>query len=913
MADSMNSSISMDTTNAKANIADLNRTIRVLESGFKAASAGLGDWTTSVDGNEARLKSLNGIMDAQKTKISNLTSEYEKIVSEQGASSRAAQDLEIKINKEKEALSKNELAAQQCSERLTTLGTEASAAGGGVQDVGNKAEAAAPKADKLKEAAGKLGEGLKTGLEVAAKAAAAAVAAVGTAAAAASKAAFDMAVGAGEAADSLLTTASQTGVSAEKLQGWSYAARFIDTDVSTMTGGMAKLTKKMGDAAGGSKESKKAFKDLGVSIKDSNGHLRDSEDVFADAITALGKIPDETKRDAMAMELFGKSAQELNPLIEAGGDALKQYSDEAKAMGLVMSDDALAAMGSFDDSMQKAQATMDAMKNSIGLAVIPAFQPLVDTATAAMGSVATALQDGLQPGELETLVTGLMDQLTGALTDVTGIIEQAIPIATEALNTIISTLADQLPGLIDTLLPAAMGLLQSLLDAIVTNIGPITDLAVSLVTQLGTFLAENAPKLLDAAISVITGLVDGLTDNLDKLIPIAIEMIVKLAVGLVEGIPKIIEKLPEIVAAIWDGLKNVDWGGLGLELIQGLVNGLGGAVSTLLSSIEDIFSGIWKAILGVFGIASPSKEASSMGGYIIQGLLDGLGAAVDAAVDAVKEIFGKIWDAIKSIFGFGGESNEAKDANNAGQSLMEGVTDGIRGGQDDLKTSLDSIVTDVLKGFREALGVTDDGTSWKTSFVGESAVKGIEDGMVKAATADTFRGAADAVGSAVSSAFRDALGVGGEGWFGGGDQVASKFKDIGSAIAKGIARGIEAGAKDIKDAAVKAANSALQAAKDALGIASPSKVARDQIGMMFGLGWAQGVERSARRVNAAVAGVAGGSALVGMSSTRNVTNTVNQYLSIGTVNGAQSNTIDYLSYTLAAHNKRQLAALGVTQ
>ena len=141
--------------------------------------------------------------------------------------------------------------------------------------------------------------------------------------------------------------------------------------------------------------------------------------------------------------------------------------------------------------------------------------------------------------------------------------------------------------------------------------------------------------------------------------------------------------------------------------------------------------------------------------------------------------------------------------------------------------------------------------------------------------------------------------------------MSSKFKGVGEAVAKGIARGITANTDSIKDAAVEAANSALEAAKKALGIASPSKVARDQIGMMFGAGWAEGIEKSARRINRAVANAATGSVLTGsMLGSGSVTNNYIQNNHIGAVNGANNNTLDYLAYALAARQKQQLAGVG---
>ena len=118
------------------------------------------------------------------------------------------------------------------------------------------------------------------------------------------------------------------------------------------------------------------------------------------------------ERDALAMQLFGDSARELNPLIEAGSAAWREMGKEAQAMGTVFSDENIAKMGAFDDSMQRFSATGTALKNSIGLVMIPAFQPLIETATSAMGQVAVALQDGLEPDELPGILNGLLNMVT---------------------------------------------------------------------------------------------------------------------------------------------------------------------------------------------------------------------------------------------------------------------------------------------------------------------------------------------------------------------------------------------------------------------------------------------------------------------------------------------------------------------
>ncbi len=794
----LNSNISIDTTAAKANLTDLNRAIRVLDSGFKASAAALGDWSATTEGNEARMKALNAIMDLQRQKVASLTGEYEKAVAERGANSKAAQDLEIRINKEKEALGKNEAEARKCAQRLDELGKEANGAADGVEGIGRVADEAAGKTNGFRAAIEKLGAGLKAGVAATAKAAAAAVAALGTATVAATKAAFDMASAAGEAADELLTTSAQTGVSAQKLQEWSYAARFIDTDVSTMTGSMAKMVKQMGAAATGSKTSAANFKRLGVDIYDSNGKLRDSEAVFADAIDALGRVGNETQRDAMAMAIFGKSAQELNPLIKAGGDQLRALGQEAQQMGVVLSDSSLAAMGAFDDSMQRAQAAAVGMKNAIAVNVLPVFQPLVETATGAMSQVATALQDGLQPGELQSLTQSLFAQFRSALTSIVQVISQALPVVLQAVSGLINAIVRELPRMLNLLLPAAMNLLQSLLDALKGNLEPLVNFAVQLVMQLAQFLIQNAPKLLQAAIQLIKGLIDGLIQHLPELIPVAIQMIVQLAVGLVQAIPQLVARLPEIVAAIVKGITAVNWLDVGWQLISGLVEGLRAGLNALWGSIQSVFQSLWDGIKSFFGIHSPSTLAANAGGQIMAGLVGGMKDAQPGAQKQAEQAFSGVWNAAEQGIGVDGSK---PDSQQAGAAVIDGLADGIAAGQRSAVTQAQNTAHAVLTAVRVTLGIRSGGKAGASSSV---------------------------------------------------------FFGIGTALAKGIANGILSGISIIQAAARRAAESAIAAAKSTLGIASPSKVAERMIGEQWGAGFAIGITNSINKIGTAISAMSRG-------------------------------------------------------
>lgn len=826
-----------------------------LDQQLRDVERSLKNGATSTDTLAEKQSLLQQKTQAQGEACDALQRAYDESVASSGAFStesielnKQLQDQKDKLDATQKQLDTTTAALDAAAEASQSMGAEAEDAAKGVDKEGEEAGDSAKETGKWKDALSDAGKVLGDGFVAGAKAAAAAIAAVGSAAAAAVGAGFEFSKSAAAMADNILTLSTQTSIGTDTLQKWSYASELIDVPVETMTGSMAKMIKQMGAADKGSESTAAKFKALGVNIYDSNGKLRDSEAVFFDCIDALGNVGNETERDALAMEIFGKKAQDLNPLIVAGADKLKDLGEEGEAMGAVFSGDALDAMGSFDDSMQRFNATGEGLKNTIGLLLIPAFQPLMDVATSTMADVSNALKDGLQPGEMETIITNLTTNIGGAMTQVTGLITEAIPIITSALSGVVGLLVEQLPGLMNELLPAAFGLLQSVLDAIVANVEPITSLAVNLVTSIATFLLENVGLLLDAAVGIVTGLVDGITEKLPELIPLAVTMLINLATSLVEAIPELTARLPEIVTAIWEGLAAVDWIGLGMNLIEGLVNGLNSAVDSLLESIKNVFVGIWNAILGVFGIASPSTEAKSAAGFILDGLLEGFSSAVDAVCETVKRIFGKIWDAIKSIFGFGSQSEESKEAKSAGKDIMTGMQSGITENEETLKNAVSNVSKAVLEKFKTELGI-EGNTSSKTKPYGQATAVGINDGMKDKAQPGTFGGAND-LATAAGSALNTAFGIAGTGLLGMGEKSASKFEYVGKAVAQGVAKGITDNKSLITSAATAAAQAAYDAAKNQLGIKSPSRVMAE-IGMYYDQGFAGGIRENMHEVMAA--------------------------------------------------------------
>ena len=231
--------------------------------------------------------------------------------------------------------------------------------------------------DKFKS----VGEGLtKAGNAMKPLSAAGAAAAVGVGA---------LAYKSGEAADDLNTLSKQTGISTQDLQKYAASADLVDVSVEAMAKANQKLKKNMLAVQNGSKGQTEAFEKIGVSVTDSNGNLRDSEEVFQDVITALGKMENETERDALAMKLMGNSASELNPLIADQGETYKKVSDTLKKYNLDYIDqNTLDKANAFNDSLDTMKAIGTVAIQSIGSELAAYLAPALEKAVDLFGRFA---------------------------------------------------------------------------------------------------------------------------------------------------------------------------------------------------------------------------------------------------------------------------------------------------------------------------------------------------------------------------------------------------------------------------------------------------------------------------------------------------------------------------------------------
>lgn len=235
-------------------------------------------------------------------------------------------------------------------------------------------------------------------------------------------------------ADDLMVQSSITGLSTDALQEYAYMAELVDTDVSTITGSLTKLTRNMDSATKGTGAAYEAFKTLGVDIYNADGSLRDANDVFTEAIGKLGEMENQTERDAIAMNLFGKSGQELNPIIDAGSDALEEFRQQAHETGYVLSGETLESLGSIDDSIQLLKNTMDTAKNQVATALMPIVAKITEAFVKWASSV-----DWVKVGETIGTVLDKIGKAIGVLIDIISKIVTAAKTAVDNIKGFFNT------------------------------------------------------------------------------------------------------------------------------------------------------------------------------------------------------------------------------------------------------------------------------------------------------------------------------------------------------------------------------------------------------------------------------------------------------------------------------------------
>lgn len=401
-------------------------------------------------------------------------------------------------------------------------------------------------------------------------------------------------------ADDLNTLSKQTGISTDELQKMQYAADLVDVSVEDITGALKKLKGKIDP-------NNESLQKLGVSATNADGSLRNATDVFYDAISALSGISNETERDQMAMELFGKSADSLAGIIDDGGESLRLYGQQAEDLGLILDGETLTALNDTNDKIDQMKAQIAGTMALIGAEVVPVMEPLL-----------TTLQEGVK--KLTDKVKKLTPEQAQNIAKVIALVAAIGPLIIVG-GKLISGI-----GTIITVLGTLIGVLG----------GPLT-IAIGAVIAIGVLLYKNWDTVKEKASELKTRI-----ENSWNNIKTAVSNAVDAAKGKIDDLKSRFDTLRDKVSDVWNFIRNIFSGGISvphIPLPHFSIYPPGWSWGDLFDGIIPSLDISWyrKAYDNPVMFSSPTVMATPGG---MKGFGDGHGAEIVMGLDKLRQLVG---------------------------------------------------------------------------------------------------------------------------------------------------------------------------------------------------------------------------------------------------------------------------------
>lgn len=399
----------------KAAVSEINASLRVLNSEMKLVSAQFATNADSVDALTARGDVLTRQILTQKEKVEALQAALKDSADRYGEADDRTKRWQTTLNNAEAELAKMEQQLQSNTEALSDASSGLDTLDGGLLDA---TESGAGLGDVLSDLTGKLGVNLPEGATNALNSMTSldggialligSIAAASAAIVEVEKALADLTLEQAAAAGEIQDLSMQTGLSTEAVQRYQYACDLIGVSFDTVASSQAKMIQSMADVQSGSETATATWNQLGIEVMNADGSLRDAQEVFLEVIDVLGQIENVTQRDAVSMEIFGRSAQDLNPLIVQGTDAFQALCDEASKVGTVLTDVQLEALAGVDDALIRFNERLDAGEKAMALKFTPALQAFFDET----GEGVKGIEEALADSGLVTVFASLLEVVT---------------------------------------------------------------------------------------------------------------------------------------------------------------------------------------------------------------------------------------------------------------------------------------------------------------------------------------------------------------------------------------------------------------------------------------------------------------------------------------------------------------------
>ena len=712
MADNTNYigvAMGMDVTDLKAGLSEANKQIQLANSEFKAASSGMDDWTKSTEGLTAKVKQLDTVLKAQKSKLSGLQAEYEKVAKEQGENSEAARKLKVQINNQQSVVNKTEKEFKNYKETLEqaeagTLDLETATlrSGKAIDKMGDSADDAGGKVE------GNFGASAAKGI-------AGGIAAVGAAAIAAVGSFFSLADSTRETRENFnkletaFTTSEHSAADAQKTYKSLYGILGDEGQATEAAAHLAQLTNSQEELAQWTDIATGVYATFGDSLPIENLTEAANETAktgqltggLADALNWAGVNEEEfqAKLDAASSEQERQAliTETLNGLYSEQSDKFKELNSDIIAAREADAELAqtMAELGAIAEPIM---TTLKTLATEL-LQEIKPFVEMVGTglkgALEGSAGATDTLAQGLS-GILSTLGEKLLGLLPTVLSTLASLIETLLPQLVSTINGLIppllETLAAQLPvvlqailsgisqilteigGMLPELIPLAIDAILTLVETLLDNIDMLVDAGISLLMGLADGLITALPRLIDKIPVIIDKLIGAISRNLPKLLKSGVDLTLKLAAGLIKATPNLLAAIPEIIGSLVSGFGEYmsEMGDVGLDIVKGIWEGITGGADWLKDKITGFADNVAGWFKKTFKISSPSRLIEDeVGTYVGQGVIPTSPRALSNIKKQISKFGGFVTDNLGNI-----KAGLSVDAGRTGRAGIRGAFGG---------------------------------------------------------------------------------------------------------------------------------------------------------------------------------------------------------------------------------------------
>lgn len=384
-----------------------------------------------------------------------------------------------------------------------------------------------------------------------------------------------------------------------------------------------------------------------------NGKASDlSIDSFSDVVTAIEQIQEK-------QGIAGTTAREAATTIEGSINMTKGAWQNL-----------LTELGKEDGDIP---ARMEELVDSAVTVLIGATDENGEKlSTGILGRVSTIVSNLSQA--IPTMMPTIQAALSQAIPQVLQIITDTIPILLQLVGTVFTTLGTLLPTLFQTILPVVMEQILMLINTLTENMPAMFEAAGQLFGMIAQAIETYGPQILAALGILLVTLIFTLINHIPDMLSAAGQLFMAIVTAIGEALPQVLDTAGQMLSDLWDRISSFDLASAGADLVQGLINGIGGAIGGVADALIGGLQSAVDSALSFLGIASPSKLFDWVGQMSMEGLAGGIedtaAKAEKATEKAVKGVYGSASGTINADVSAAPANNQILDALNG---IREGM------------------------------------------------------------------------------------------------------------------------------------------------------------------------------------------------------------------------------------------------